>query len=1624
MNSQRPSDGRRRISSGGSAAAAGLEFQAQLGTLFGLNILSQRPIDNALGLGAAVPLWMQFETDAPVDDILVATSENGFIAIQAKTSVSLSAGATSEFAKTVRQFVRHWLACRNGTGAQLWDRPLDPQRDRLVLAVGPNTSANIRVHLPAALRLRIQPGSPALTRSQQKALTAFEKCAKAAWTDTTTESWTPNIVSELAHVVHVLTFDAYGVDRRSMEMIATAVAASDQLQALFTALSSLCRRWMAERGGADLPGLRRALMQENVALVTPPLFAKDIQALQKHSAEIALALARYESIDGGATAIQITRDCQNAALAAAENGPLLIIGEPGAGKSAVINTLARELRRRGDVVELAVDRYNVIDLDGLRVELGLDNDVVKVLEAWDGSTAGWLIIDALDATRGGRGEGAFRVLIERVLALNGRWRVIASIRTFDLRMGIRFRDLFRGRPPDASYSDPSFPSVRHLLVPPWSPAEFARILFLAPELGQALNSAPAKLQQLAEVPFNTRLINELLQSGVAASTLRNLANQAGLLRLFWAHRIESLGSAAEVCLRHVVKDMVNARILRVQASVAAAGFDPNALDALCANGVLIRVENDRYVQFRHHLLFDYAASRLLLDMDGIVSGGFRFHKSEAKGLMLAPALAFLLQELWASETDRNRYWSAIEQIVGDSQGDPVLRGAAGRLSAELPETAVDTSELARHVESGTAQAISALSHVIAALAVRLEDDARENDPKVPLAPWVALAEKLASNVRRTSLVLRFLVHLLINMAKPPEVSSEIGVAARALLRDAFDHQGPGARTALLIPFVVATFATDPVASRTLLEVIFNPPRFAAHNWEEVPALCREVEKLAQVSPDFVAQIYAKTYAGSVSSDVVTRMGDSQILSFTSTAHQDYGMALYSLSEFFPKFLTTHPKEAVGALVSAAEAYVARAHPTKAGEEPGIITRAIGNLTVRLRPDLSRIWASDPDSQYAQDGPALVAKFTTTLIALPEDAAVLVAEQLASKATSAILWSRLFFAAVRRGDRLIDLLWPIAASEAWLVEPDTRKDAIDVVAAGYAKRTVAEKETLERSAMSFEMSGFNNPSGARQSLLERLFGAIGRDELATEEARSLRALLPAKASNGNERLYSLSTTWGNVDPFDWITDLDQSLLANRNLMDAIQQARTYFGLGSAQSAKSVIETQKGLSALETVARSCAAANLNTELRLFGEGVIGQGCVCLAAGRHLVADAGKLDPAGRFVNLLKIAIQSANPTVDNNTEARFEKSQSWGGPAARVEGAAAALDACLPRPDLYPRLKNDIYRLLDDAHPATRMQAACHLVRLWDIDRPGFWNRLTHRLNLESNFGVLGSLFDLLRRVLHADPNQTWLQLFAVHERFRGTPDEMRLAESTADLMAIQAVTYSLPPAELFLDHWIASPVVFKGSLRKVLTTLREAVVLGLRPGDMGDIKIRHRAQALFHRIVVAVNAPLQSYDSSAELADNQVDALRTCMELLDVAAMELYFATGRASGGTGGLSDEGCATFLKEIAPTIERIGDNASPHTIHHLMQLIEILAPYGAARAFDLTAHVIRAGGLRGGYQHESQGADIVVRLVGTFLADNKELFADETRRHSLVDCLEVFMEAGWASARRLLYRLPELIQ
>jgi hypothetical protein len=108
---------------------------------------------------------------------------------------------------------------------------------------------------------------------------------------------------------------------------------------------------------------------------------------------------------------------------------------------------------------------------------------------------------------------------------------------------------------------------------------------------------------------------------------------------------------------------------------------------------------------------------------------------------------------------------------------------------------------------------------------------------------------------------------------------------------------------------------------------------------------------------------------------------------------------------------------------------------------------------------------------------------------------------------------------------------------------------------------------------------------------------------------------------------------------------------------------------------------------------------------------------------------------------------------------------------------------------------------------------------------------------------------------------------------------------------------------------------------------------------------------------------------------------------------------------------------------LHRIGDAGTPHTIYYLIDLLASLRLADPPRVFDLVAHALLDAGRLHGFQFESLGADRFVEVVGIFLADHRDIFNDLSRRAKLIECLDAFVEAGWPKARRLLYRLPELL-
>jgi hypothetical protein len=291
----------------------------------------------------------------------------------------------------------------------------------------------------------------------------LKKLLKAAWRKIYGKPAKAADIEKLLPFIAVLRLDVGGPDRNTaVEVLAHLTERQTHAASAFHVLEGTCQTLMVGRLGTDAGLLRASLAQEGISLKAAPSFQDDVATLKKYSDAIASVLKDFEVIDVDGNAVSVTRESSAAVCDAAKADSLLIIGDPGAGKSAVVNAAAGMLRAaKFDVIQLAVDRLQVDTSDGLRSAVGLAHPLLTVLENWPGINPAFLFIDALDATRGGSGEAVFRNLICDVMALpSKRWRVSLYSDFFAIIL-IRSRPL-RSRPAWKLNSSPSGPSARAL----------------------------------------------------------------------------------------------------------------------------------------------------------------------------------------------------------------------------------------------------------------------------------------------------------------------------------------------------------------------------------------------------------------------------------------------------------------------------------------------------------------------------------------------------------------------------------------------------------------------------------------------------------------------------------------------------------------------------------------------------------------------------------------------------------------------------------------------------------------------------------------------------------------------------------------------------------------------------------------------------------------------------------------------------------------------------------------------------------------------------------------------------------------------------------------------------------
>jgi hypothetical protein len=824
-----------------------------------------------------------------------------------------------------------------------------------------------------------------------------------------------------------------------------------------------------------------------------------------------------------------------------------------------------------------------------------------------------------------------------------------------------------------------------------------------------------------------------------------------------------------------------------------------------------------------------------------------------------------------------------------------------------------------------------------------------------------------------------------------------------------------------IGYVARSFASNPAASRALLERVFDPKRLDKYAHIEVPALAQQIANIAPYDATFAVSIYGHVFGYHVGSQRETRITDSHILPMTSNASQDYDLARYSLAQHFSTFLKENPVAATEAIIAALEGdVVVRRHIS---EQATDIVLNVDGKQLALREDGSAIWAWDRNSTHPESMDIIVQQFVGYLRNAGPAEIDPVLNKLFEKNRLGLLWARLLMVGAERPEVFANRLWGLATNEQVLLSASVSHDAIAAVVAFYSSRSMEARRAFELAAFGYGADDQVHQS-VRQHWLAILFQAIGADQLVTEQARSFLATEEGSKPSPNTRF----------EIFGGATDLTQRQIlmdagvdvdepTNDQLLSMAEDVKVKAGLvhGGNSSIENIPEALEQLKLLYTAIESAGANEANNDVLCTAEETAGDLCTAIfgtAAQTKVELSAADL----AALELIAVGLSSS-------------KREHYG--RAPRAGVVPALFSLCQHPAVMTEPLRRLQTMARDPNLAVRHAVVRTLVTLRQVAPTEMWEMADVFISAEKDAGVMqGFAAALLGRTRFFDAPRTEAMLLAIQSRFpfsvprnnggRRNP----LDETMAHLFALLYVWHDLESSKQEVFRWAADPLRYEEQIRSGLWMVREAASAGYDADSPEARQPRERVQALITAVVDQTAGVLEAHfrlESAAQKAHHQ-EAL-TYAKCLGYACSSCYFGSGAFPERNGNhiapiQSNAGKERFIADMGTTLQRIGDIAVPHTMYELVQLFDFLLPGNPEACFDLFAHALTTSGRMQGFQLESLGVDVLVRVVSRCLADYEYIFRDEGRRKRLIECLDVFVDAGWPAALRLLYGLPDALR
>lgn len=1673
---------------GGAATQSGINYQNRVAAWMAVAILADQEAAPPWDLPADTSLkFLRCETEQPVDDLLVGTSNGGNAFIQVKHELELGKNPQSEFGKTLDQFVRQFLAYSGEPGNRPWERPLDINRDRLVLVTSSGSSASIREELPSLL-VKVRELLPSQEISEAASSSAKLKAIFDTVDNLITIICQQNRLDALTSDekrqllclmrVQILNVDAGGNEELQAKdrLRRSILAQPDQADAAWSSLINFCGELAVHQSGADQASLQKYLLkeQEPISLKPNRNYREDIERLQNYSQETARVLSEFSEIRVGDKVVKINRPVNQFLQSVAEQKSLLVIGDPGSGKSGTIYSFVEALNNaRRDVVFLAVDKLEASSATRLREELELDHNLDEVLRQWQSVEPGWLVIDALDAARSAASVKTFRDLIATTIKLEGRWRVVVSIRKFDLRYSLDLQQLFRNNSTAThEFHDPEFENIQHINVTTLSNEELTQLESQSSHLAGFVARADNKLHELLVVPFNLRLVGDLIGAEVNPENLVLVKTQIELLDLYWSERVirsdDGLGDAREALLRQAVERMVENRSLRVNRSEVITPSSSEATSRLLKEILSSQILTEwkppsskkferSVLTFAHHVLFDYAVSCLILK--GLPERAVRRLEREFDlVLAIRPSIVFYFQHLWFFDQSREEFWQIVLQILQTDAIPEIGKLIGPSVAADLIQNLADCEPLLKILEATPQPSkdntiYKALSHLVGAILV---DPSRSDRPLVgsDAPPWCELIERLSQSI---NLSLFFAVRpLLWNICEQSDkfTADQLalsGMAARKFFDFAWkENLSQHNFISRELEALCHTFASDVVDSARLIRKLLEPDAMESFGYTSIFWLANQLKLLIPHDAEFVKDIYIVAFNHQETSDTPTYLG-SVVVSGISNRRQDFGTALYSLAKSYPSFLKVAPIQATRALVRILEGYVEQSHPVNEIIESKF---DFDNREVTIRTDYSAVW----DSSTYRDDYALqiLDSFAEYLENLGSDSKR-VAEYrsiisiIVYENRLAILWRCLLKCGAAVAETLGLEIRYLAWAVPILTSYDTTTLAGEFLRATFNHLSCSDREKVERSILSIPDISGDEFEESRQYVRNRLLGCLPAKALVTPEAKQiLDELISSNGLPPNEDPFKLGEV--TVTPYgerEYLSDLGVPLeeAANQRIQSLEEPVKDFSKqyLNSTPNETDIANIFPTLQALYEALNRAEADGVHPKQRDYAWGELAEACECITKVKVLDCAS----EIGVFVKQVLVeASEYPEPVYRMESDQQFNRFPSWGSPAARIDAAQGLTQLARHSTCVDEVLLNAIEQLSYDSVPAVRYQVAGCILSLHQTAPSLMWQIIERMCYEEINRGVLQGLLPRISRLGSTDGARVAELSKAIFLRIEDGDGSEKVREMCTSIFTGLFLWQNNPTAEEIISLIEQQLNLFHREAQRIIIDLREYLTIGSIPiADPLEDQVRQKAFFLVKKILQSALTSLQRLEAEHEQkpytnwSEHEQQTVKDLAQVADTIAMEIYFASG-AFDDKRVLSEykpndqdsekrtaailgvRGKERFLDEADSILDDLSTLGFPHLAHHLLETLVFLVDVDPKKILLKVGQAVHSSKF-GSYQYDSLGADLIVRFIERFLAEYRYVLReDENCRRVLVEILDTFVQAGWTSARRLTYRMEEIFR